>query len=213
VLKQAALNREIPVHLRREILLSAFIRAVILDENATDLAQRLSETAPELKKFTDAYEAEVSAEGRRFAGAFLALHQPESRPFVVSGIGRWTRNGRIDDFRDNWWCPLSDITNEDRGDAVGSAFLTTSEIKEAESEYASVSKSGSGWNYMSSVVVAYAKGHPSDPRVPEALHLVVRAAHYGCGAEQSSMTTRAAFRFLHTQYPRSSWAARTPIWH
>ena len=57
--------------------------------------------------------------------------------------------------------------------------------------------------FYGSVVLSYANSHRDDPRVPEALHLVLRAVRYGCNDSQSVKTARDAFRFLHLNYPKS----------
>lgn len=58
------------------------------------------------------------------------------------------------------------------------------------------------WDEM----LAYAKAHPSDPRMPEALHWIVHASHFGASHDHSG---RRAFRMLQLRYPKSTWAART----
>lgn len=57
--------------------------------------------------------------------------------------------------------------------------------------------------------MAWAKAHPGDPRVAEALHLVVRATQYG---EADSDTSKAAYLLLHNRFPRNPWTAKTPRW-
>ena len=63
--------------------------------------------------------------------------------------------------------------------------------------------------YLGSIVIPWAKAHPSDPRVPEALHLVVRATQYG---DHDSDTSKAAYDLLHSRFPKSPWTAKTPKW-
>ncbi len=226
ILREAATNNALPAHLHRELLLTAFARAVILKEDAADLARSLSTAAPEIENFAATYQKESTAEGRRFAGVFFLLHQPDVRPFLVSGISRQSPNGRLDSFRDNWWCPLAvtDDWNSKVSDrwvgrqaewqkpAQSDAFLSKSEVAAADQEFAEMSRAGSGPTFLGSVVLSYAKAHREDPRVPEALHLVVRAVRYGCTDSQSSNIARDAFRFLHLNFPNSIWTKRTPIW-
>jgi hypothetical protein len=59
-------------------------------------------------------------------------------------------------------------------------------------------------------VLAWAKAHPDDPRLAEALHRVVRATRSGCTTEGSGDVSREAFTRLHKLFPRSEWAKRTP---
>src|SRR5437870_5495720 len=58
----------------------------------------------------------------------------------------------------------------------------------------------------------FAKSHPSDPRIPEALYGVVRSSRFGCEDINTWKTSRAAFQILHMRYPKSEWARRTPYW-
>jgi hypothetical protein len=58
-------------------------------------------------------------------------------------------------------------------------------------------------------MLAYAKAHPADPRVPEALHWIVHASHFGASHDHSG---RRAFRMLQLGYPKSVWAQRTKYW-
>ena len=60
--------------------------------------------------------------------------------------------------------------------------------------------------------MAFAKTHPEDSRVPEALHLTVRATRHGCTDKESGSYSKQAFQLLHKQYPKSEWAKRTPYW-
>jgi outer membrane protein assembly factor BamD (BamD/ComL family) len=69
-------------------------------------------------------------------------------------------------------------------------------------------------------VLEWAKGHPADPDVPEALYLTVRATRYGNAKTVQnpdntsySPTSKAAFQLLHRNYPKSEWAAKTPYYY
>jgi TolA-binding protein len=61
--------------------------------------------------------------------------------------------------------------------------------------------------------VNFARAHPDDPRVPEALHLAVRSTRLGCTDDQNTKHSKAAFQLLHRNYPRSDWAAKTKYWY
>jgi hypothetical protein len=60
--------------------------------------------------------------------------------------------------------------------------------------------------------VAWARAHPNDARVPEALHLAVRTTRFTSG-QHTSAFPKQAFVLLHTRYPQSKWAAMTPYWY
>ena len=69
-------------------------------------------------------------------------------------------------------------------------------------------------SYLSAAAIAWARAHPSDPRVPEALHLAVRATHFGSSADAStSPYSKEAFDLLHARYPDSPWTKQTKYWY
>jgi hypothetical protein len=60
--------------------------------------------------------------------------------------------------------------------------------------------------------IAFARAHPQDPRVPEALALVVRATRFGCNDPGTGEFSKSAFDLLHGRYPNTEWAKKTPYW-
>jgi hypothetical protein len=226
LLKAAALGQQLPPDVRAEALLTAFTRSLILNVDGSDLAKSLAEMGPELKPLVNDYAAEKTPEGRRFAAAFLLLHRPESRPYLESGVSRQTAPGRIDEYRDNWWCPVniqleldSIVGNWRFGLARKVAypappeFLNGQTAADASDELAKLNASGPATNFLGRIVLSYAESHPNDPRVPEALHDLVLAGRLGCADADTWKTSRAAFRELQTRYPASSWTKRTPYWY
>jgi len=59
-------------------------------------------------------------------------------------------------------------------------------------------------------MLSYARSHPSDPRIPEALHWLVHIGHFG---ESRNHIGHRAFILLHQRYPHSSWADKTPFYN
>lgn len=88
------------------------------------------------------------------------------------------------------------------------AFLSATEKQRAASEWHELYALGSASRYLPRVVIDWGKKHPNDPRVPEALHLTIRAMRYGSSNELS----HEAFLLLHQNYPESEWAKQTPYW-
>jgi hypothetical protein len=88
------------------------------------------------------------------------------------------------------------------------AILDTAGRQRAAAEWRELHALGSASRYLPRVVIDWEKKHPSDPRVPEALHLAIRAMRYGSSNERS----REAFTLLHKNYPNSEWAKQTPYW-
>jgi hypothetical protein len=216
-------NRELPQRLLAE---AALTRAMLLEQDAEPLAAQLAVVDAKLAPYTKPYLDAATAADGRFAAAFLLLHQPEAHPYVGAGISRETAPGRLDSYRDNWWCPLERAPaiqhagywqgrfEESRRQAPpgAPAFLSRADSAEAAAEIRSLSRQPSSVDFLGGIVLGFAGGHPDDPRVPEALHLVVRGARVSCAGRESWKTTRAAFRMLHARYPKTSWARKTPTW-
>jgi len=224
----------LPAPLRRQVAIAAWVRAVILgqDGSAKELIPALEQLVPELKPELAAYAKAPDAAARRFTAALLMLRVPGLRPYVVQGVGRETPVARLDNFRDNWWCaprlpgkdefrmlppglsemlqtggPLKVLYPGGKVDSPG--FLTAAQKEEAEKEWQRISTCGTGPNYLAAQVLEWAKAHPDDARVPEALHLAVRATRYGCTDKDTPRVSKAAFDLLHRRYPRSPWAEKT----
>ncbi len=148
----------------------------------------------------------------------------------------------IDNLRDNWWCALarSPITGgavtvfapyetplyqrqyhrlEEalrplyRSEEVPvPRFLDAAGRAAADREWAVLDAIGAGPDFLGREVLDWAGRQPEDPRLAEALHLVVRATRYGCTTDGTGAVSRRAFELLHGRYPGSDWARRTPYW-
>lgn len=82
----------------------------------------------------------------------------------------------------------------------------------AQQEWQKLSKIGAAPMYFAPVVLGWAKAHPDDPRVPEALHYFVRATRYGCVDKSIGPHSREAFDLLHRKYSKSEWTKKKPYW-
>jgi hypothetical protein len=235
LLKQAAFSTELAPHLRREVALAAWTRAVLLDNHgvAKELVPVLEELAPALKSFLRDYATAQNEEERQFAAVFLLLKSPGLRPYVMGGIGRETPLTRIDSYRENWWCSFNLLAelhdrNLFKGYPEGTkpleqsgpyaadrfpSFLNEAQKANARQEWGKLFSLGTAPNYLSQRVLEWAKKHPDDPRVPEALHLAVKSTRYGCTDKQTSTFSRSAFRLLHRRYAESEWAKKTKHWY
>lgn len=91
-------------------------------------------------------------------------------------------------------------------------FLRADEREKAGSEWRTLALLGPGQNYLSGVVIAWAKEHPGDPRNPEALARAVRATRVGCTDQTTGGYSKQAFDLLHRRYPKTRWAQLTPYW-
>src|SRR4029077_17182780 len=92
------------------------------------------------------------------------------------------------------------------------AFLSSEDRANAAKERAELESQTAAPNWLGKRALDYANAHPDDPRVPEALHLVVRARRYGCYDSPSENYSKPAFSLLHKRYPDNPWTKKTPYW-
>jgi hypothetical protein len=226
----AASGNALPKSLQADIAQAGWIRAVLLDDtkSARTLAARAQELRPELAPVVRDYLGQSDPAAAKFTAIFWILRMPGLAPEVRTGIGRTTKVDAIDDFRDNWWHievtppeqgerdanhqPLYDLYPS--GDIGPSAFLPADERSAGEKEAKALRDAASNAvNYLSSAAIAWARAHPQDPRVPEALHLAVRTTRYGPADKSSSPLSKEAFDLLHRRYPNSDWTKNTKYWY
>ena len=233
MLVEIASSPRLPRDLRQPVAQSAWVRAILLNDEtaAHQLTPILSSLSPDLTDGLKTYTA-ASGSSARFAAVFLILRRPELHPYVSAGVGRQTEPGQMDSFRDNWWCsfappagsgndyysmytqatgPLLNIYPERR--LAAPAFLTEPDTKSAGAEWNSLAQLDGAPGWLAKQVLAFAKSHPDDRRVPQALHLVVRATHLGCADAETTRYSRTAFQTLHKRYPNDPWTAKTPYWY
>jgi len=228
--KEAALRPILPAHLRRELALTSWVEAALLDQVAVaqELAPVVAAQMPELKPYLDAYVAAPSQDAKKSAAVFLLLHYPGTRPYVDEGVGRLTPLDQIDNFRNNWWCGWQEksTTPDAEGDghpgnplskmvraAHALDFLTAAQKAAGHAEVQKLRALDTAPNYLVVQVLAWAQRTPNDPRVPEALHLAVRSTRYGCTDAKTTQFSKQAFQLLHKQYPQSPWAKQTKYWY
>ncbi len=159
-----------------------------------------------------------------FDAIFWLLHHAESQPSVRTGeFTRSTPDGRIDNFRDNWWCaPTSAGETELTGllprlyppdHLPQAAFLNAAQKYAADQEQRQLQAAGSAPRFLAAAVLHWANSHPGDPRNAEALALAVKTSRFGCPDKNSTPSIHAAFNLLHTRYRQTLWAKRTPYWY
>jgi hypothetical protein len=184
---------------------------------------------PELGPGLDEYRATINRDARAFTGIFMILRFPGLKPYVQDNVGRLTPIDQIDNYRDNWWCavdPATFGTARDGGRLSAPLeilyrpaadqtfeFPSASQVQAAQYELQRLASLGPAPNYFSQQVLAWAQRAASDPRVPEALHLVVRATRFGCTDADTGALSRAAFELLHQRYAKSPWAQKTRYWY
>ncbi len=230
LLKEAAMSKTLPEHLRREVAIATWVRSVLINDRETgsQIAPVLQSLAPELKGFLEAEPAAASPAAQNFPALYALLKFPGLQPYVDPGLGRMTPLAQIDSYRDNWWCehesemiaPLlngvgeSDSTELRKSVASTNVppFFTDAQKISAANETKKLAALGTAPNYLARKAVEWANAIPGDPRLPEALHLAVRSTRYGCTNEQTGPLSKAAHAVLHKRFPRSPWTQKTPYW-
>ena len=225
--KDAATSFAVAPHLLRDLAQAAWLRAVLLDDSATAaaLAQTLKLQVPELASHMDEYISATQPVARRSAAIYAWLKFPGIEPIVDTGLGRESPLSQQDSYRDNWWCTAAypRSTSLEPGttafeplDAIQKGavptFITPREASAGKAEWARLSAMGPAPNLLCREVIEWANKRPSDPRVPEALHLAVKTSRYGCTNQETARWSKAAFDVLHKRYPGSIWAKKTPYW-
>lgn len=224
VLRLAAQSSLLPPDLQLQVARAVWVRSILLNESAgaRAIAPVLASLAPYLKPYVDGYLAAPDEKARGFAAAWLMLNNPGMRPSIDAGAGRLTPTPKIDNFRDNWWCP-ADTSQRPmnaplellyQGSSPEAGFLTAAQRAEARQEQTRLGAAPAAPTLMARAAVAWVEAHPDDSRAPEILHLAVRAGHYACSGDAATgRWVKRAFQLLHSRYPKSEAARRTPYWY
>lgn len=111
-----------------------------------------------------------------------------------------------------WWCHGG--TSYDRAALETTPlprFLDVEDTADAESEALYKLDNGADWLFQK--ILARAKSHPTDDRVPEALSHAIKNTRHACGDENTAKLAKQAFQLLHKRYADTQWAAETPYWY
>ena len=221
----------VPRDLQCDLARAGWVRAVLLDDapTARTMAVRVAELTPELAGEMKTYLGARDARAAKFAAVFLMLRGPGFEPVVRSGFDRSTPVMEMDSFRDNWWNLIGNAGPDGQRDAdhealydlypkgeLGPAgFLTSAQRAAGDAERKRMKETaGNAVNFLGAEAIAWAQAHAEDPRVPESLHRVVEATHYGpADGKKSKEYSQQAFDILHRRYPSSEWTKKTKYWY
>ncbi len=214
LLIEAVDSTTLPANLRQNIAVATWTRAILLQDSAS--AVKLSPSLP--KAIRDTAGSSIG-----FPANLAILRNPGIRPYLESGVPRVDSFSYFDQLRNNWWCKPwgdpQDSTNTKPQPLPVPAFLPADAWFRAHTEYGQLQQLPDSVIVIGQRVLDYAKDHPDDPQVPEALALTVRAGHYACqpysGSDKSEYTpiSKAAFDLLHRRYPKSPWAVKTRYYY
>src|SRR4029077_20505967 len=106
--------------------------------------------------------------------------------------------------------PLKEIYPEDK--IPSPIVLTADDRAIVDKEHSEIEAQSAAPNWLGKRALEWATAHPDDPRVPETLHLVVRAWRYGCTESSGENYSKAAYELLQKRYPSNEWTKQTPYW-
>jgi hypothetical protein len=214
LLSEAAANNRLPEYLRRDLVQATWLRAVLVGNHptATTLVPELKTMVPDLAPLLNEYTSAREPGAKTFSALYAWLKFPGLEPIVDTGSERGAPLNEQESYRDNWWCSAALSTPTTELKRPYPTFLTAAQKAAANRENASLASFGAAPNYLCREVIAWATTHPSDPRIPEALHLAVKTTRYGCTDKQTGRWSKAAYDLLHRRYPGNTWTKQTPYW-
>ena len=163
---------------------------------------------------------------RKFVAAMTILRFPGLSLEIGDLLPERGNLDEVNHYRMNWWHEqnsperrkgfLSDrdpVRQLYQSTRIGApSFQSSSDRERVEAEWNQIAKISTAPNYLTEVVLEWAKSHPDDSRVPEALHLAVLASRYGQNDDGTGHLSELAFHLLHKRYPASEWTKKTPYW-
>jgi hypothetical protein len=238
-LLKVAESASLPAGLRRDVALMALTRAIVT-ENASltdQIAHAAANVAPDAASDLNAFLQAQNKQQKDFAAVWLILHHPEMQPALETGATRATASGQIDSFQDNWWAhfrfvPAADENDPEvlyylhwwnrlpnhlkpvfpEGEIDAPKFQSDKDLASARADWRKLEKLEPAGDWLAAHTLQFAQTHPDDPRVPEALHLAVRATRFGGTGTRPPNYSKQAFLWLHKKYPNSEWTKKTPYW-
>lgn len=228
VLANALNEKNLPPEFRKELTQVVWTRAFVLKR--WDIARR---TAPAIKKMyskaaklVDDMLAASDERTREAIGAMLMARYPgmvgNFSPAITYrndgpdefSVANMHRRLRQDGERANWWCGLPNAIyyfrhREPYVNPPVPAFLSTKEKMMLSLERQKLGQVTNATDYLGNIVMRWAAQHPRDPRLPQALHMLVRSSRGGC--IDDTKLSASAFRHLHRHFPNDSWTKETPV--
>jgi hypothetical protein len=216
----------LPAPLRLDVALTSWVRAVLTLDYATAdrLTGGLRRLLPQMAAEWTGFLTARPGGDKRFAAWFILAKIPGAN---VDLLGDYTRpQGSVADFDGHWhdwlYAPLGatpvappPITTDlichgmcGAGafpftlPAFGAALSDRTASERGRFLPADPKQAGSVWED----VLTYARGHPGDPRAPEALYWLVRISRFGTGHDRSSYR---AWVLLHERYKTSPWTRQS----
>lgn len=205
----------LPTYMQLRIAQAGWLRAMLLGkaEEAGKLMRRIMLLQPGAAELAQGFLSAHDPEEARFAALFIILRIPSLSPWL------WSSEYRTPNFAAPHYlgsgCWYNDNAPPPRQPSSPSLrFLTSDQRMAAETEWKQIHAAESwGATLLARQTVDWARKHPDDPRVPEALHRAVQASRYRCTDANTGKYSKQAFDLLHRQYSKSKWMDRTKYWY
>jgi hypothetical protein len=226
LMARVAQSDRLPPNVQRDVALAVWTRAVLLEdaEIANSVAPIVARYFPQYGAGWRAYQSAATPQQKKTEAALLLLRVPGASPWLGSGLGYPYMRDRIGLTATRWWFH-EDADNQGAPDTqddvtlcndcalplqfAAPAFITSQDRDRARNDVKRLRQLPGAPAYLGAIILGWANAQPRDPRVPEALYLVVRATRYG---EKDTETSKAAYLLLHNRYRRNSWTSKTPLW-
>ncbi len=224
-LNQAAHSKLLPPWSAADVALAGWTRAFMLNDldTARELAPIVAKAHPDWQSSL-VPDSGTQTESWKFQAALLIALHHQFQPSV--GVNYRTELNTSG----SWWCPVETQTAAPgQGDTLEihsiawrlpvvftplKQLFAQEDRDAARRELGELHEKGSTEMFLAPIIFNWAKAHPDDPQIPEALHRLVVVTRYGCrnGDPAIGQISRAAFDLLHKQYPKDRWTAQTPYW-
>lgn len=209
--------------LRASIAIAAWYRADLLGQRAqAEAAARLAQDYPLAQATARAYLATPALDQRRHLLVLAGV-----RHGLSAQISPWAapleppprRDPGSDEPTASMWCRLAgssdrreEIWNA-RNEQVPPPPDLAAEPAARDREIAALRQVKTATGFVGAHVLARARSKPNDPDLPWLLHVVVQSTRGGCLDPDSHTLSRSAHQVLHSRFPNSEWARKTPYWY
>jgi hypothetical protein len=214
-------STQLPAYMQLRIAATGWLRAVLLgrDAEARKLMERVVKLQPKSAEAAGGFLSARDTAESKFAAVYLILRAPGLRPALLDAQYETVdfaeaRNVATDAYGHRFGCWFDGWVQGMKLPAPGSAAFLSADRDAGEKEAEKILEA-EPWEatYLARQTLDWARKHPDDPRVPEALHRSVMASYYRCTDENTGKYSKQAFDLLHRQYPKSPWTERTPYWY
>jgi hypothetical protein len=205
------LRPALPVSQRPATADMIWTRAVLLGEHdiATAITDDVSASRDTTRHLYERYKKATTPEAKRDAALLVLANAPELVPYVSKENASYA-NG-------SYWSCYGPNDGPDGMDKLSPAFLSDAEREQVAKEGAQLRKLPRRSSYLIPLMIEWAKKNKADPEAPKALHFLIASTRNECGTgaelENAPHYSKLAFEFLHRQFPKSEWTARTRYYY